>query len=389
MAQHVQSLKAEQGVATPPHRLRLFERYRRVRNDLVARPAFQRWASGFLLTRWVARRQANALFQLTTGFTHSQILYAGVRLGIFDNLKDGPRSASDIGQHAGMSSDATLRLLRSMAALRLVLQDRRERWWLDDLGAVVAGNRGIQAMIRHHPMLYRDLADPVRLLRDPSLETETERFWRYGGKTAESAEAAEQATAYSELMEASNDLIAAEIVRSYDFGRHRIVLDVGGGNGAFLSAVGQNFARPQLWLFDLPDVAELARQRFERSGLSPRAQCFGGDFFHNDIPTGADCITLVRVLCDHDDAAAQTLLRNIRQAMRPGDRMLIAEPMAGINTDGSVLAAYFGMYFLAMRSGRCRTPQQICELLHSAGFRAPRRRRTAMPLFADLIVAHV
>ena len=97
--------------------------------------------------------------------------------------------------------------------------------------------------------------------------------------------------------------------------------------------------------------------------------------------------SLVRVLHDHDDAPALALLRAIHAALPPAGTLIIAEPMAG--TPGAEPAgdAYFGMYLLAMGSGRPRTAGEIAALLHQAGFARSRALRTAMPLTVRLIVA--
>ena len=95
------------------------------------------------------------------------------------------------------------------------------------------------------------------------------------------------------------------------------------------------------------------------------------------------------MLCDHEDAAVLALLRAIRAAMGPQDTLLIAEPMAGTDDDRRFAAAYFEFYFLAMRSGHCRTPAHLRDLLRQAGFSRISERRTGMPLFAGLLVARV
>ena len=63
--------------------------------------------------------------------------------------------------------------------------------------------------------------------------------------------------------------------------------------------------------------------------------------------------------------------------------------MAGTDDDRRFAAAYFEFYFLAMRSGHCRTPAHLRDLLRQAGFSRISERRTGMPLFAGLLVARV
>ncbi|QYU67347.1 hypothetical protein J4558_20800 [Leptolyngbya sp. 15MV] len=112
-----------------------------------------------------------------------------------------------------------------------------------------------------------------------------------------------------------------------------------------------------------------------------------GDFFRDPLPTGYDCMTLVRILHDHDDAPCLALLARIRAALPPGGTLLIAEPLA--QTPGAVAMghAYFGMYLWAMRSGRPRTGEELGAMLRQAGFRDWRRVDTRQPLVTSVIVA--
>ena len=52
----------------------------RLRTRVISNPRFQRWAAASPLTRFIARRQARALFDLCAGFVYSQVLAAFVQL---------------------------------------------------------------------------------------------------------------------------------------------------------------------------------------------------------------------------------------------------------------------------------------------------------------------
>ncbi|WP_029059914.1 methyltransferase [Stappia stellulata] len=373
---------------TRPAARSLAARLRGWRNRLIASASFQNRVASLPGLRWIARRNARDLFRINAGFLYSQILFAAVESGLLTRLRDGGRSADALAAACGLAPAPMERLLIAAQGLKLVTRLGDGTWWLDDLGAVVAGNPGIAAMIRHHAMVYRDLSDPLALLTSTE-ETETSRFWAYAG--AQDAARIDPATAaaYSDLMHLSQDLIATEVLRAYDFSPHAGLLDIGGGDGTFLSAVAARHPALDLLLFDLPAVAERAEAAMQARGLGARTRCFGGSFFDDPLPSGADCLSLVRVLCDHEDAAVLALLRTIRAAMSEQDTLLIAEPMAGTDDDRRFAAAYFEFYFLAMRSGHCRTPAHLRDLLKQAGFSRIFERRTSMPLFAGLLVARV
>jgi demethylspheroidene O-methyltransferase len=357
------------------------------RDGLLMSPGFQRWAAGFPPTRWIARRRARALFDLCAGFVYSQALLAGVRLGLFETLAKGPQSAAILSLAMNLPLDGTLLLLRAGIALRLVERRRGDRYGLGALGAALASNPGIGAMIEHHAMLYADLQDPVRLLRGECPSTELARYWAYAVADQPAELGSSAVAGYSTLMALSQPMVAAEVIAAYPLGRHKCLLDVGGGEGAFLSEVAARVPNLQLMLFDLPAVAERASARFAAKGLVHRARAFGGDFVADALPTGADIVSLVRVLHDHDDATVLAVLQAIRRVMPPDGTLLIAEPMSGTQGAEPVGDAYFGFYLMAMQRGRPRTPEELKQLLAKTGFGAFRMAPTNTPLVTSLLVA--
>lgn len=354
------------------------------RNRLLAAPGFQRFATRFPLTRPIARRRARGLFDLVAGFTYSQILAACIQTRLLDLLGDRPLDTAAIAAAIDLPPEGADRLLRAAAALKLV-EPLGAAWTLGSDGAALRGNPGIAEMVAHHHLLYADLTDPIGLLRRGGGGGALSRHWHY----AESSGAGDETAVapYSALMAASQPMVAAQAIDAYRFDRHNRLLDVGGGEGAFLCAVGARVPRLDLALFDLPAVGDRARRRFDSAGLASRASIHGGNFLTDALPMGHDLISLIRVLHDHDDAPALTLLRAVYAALPPGGTVFIAEPMA--QTPGAEPAgdAYFGFYLLAMGSGRPRSPHEIGALLRLAGFDKVTLRRTAMSLTARVITA--
>ena len=288
----------------------LLDRARDWRDRMVADPAFRRWAARFPFTQPIARRRARALFDLCAGFVYSQVLAACVRLRVFDLLSDGPKTAQAVAARTDLPPDAAVRLLEAAAALGLAARRSGERYGLGPLGAAMVGNPGLAAMVEHHALLYADLRDPVALLRGAAA-TGLARYWPYagGGAAAAVGLGPAEVAPYSALMAASQPLVAEEVLGAYDLRRHRRLLDVGGGEGGFLCAAGAAAPDLRLVLFDLPAVAERARARLGAAGLGDRATAVGGDFLADPLPRGADVVSLVRVLHDHDDGGALALLR--------------------------------------------------------------------------------
>jgi demethylspheroidene O-methyltransferase len=363
------------------------ERWLGLRDRLLASPRFQSWAASFPLTRPIARRRARALFDLCAGFVYSQILLACVQLRLFEILAEGPQDLPALAARLALSETAALRLLRAAETLHLVERRDLGRYGLGNQGAALLGNPGIAAMIEHHAMLYADMADPVALLRGERPETALGRYWPYAGAHQPSQLGGEEVAGYTTLMDASQGFIAGDVLDAYSLKRHRRLLDVAGGEGAFLCAAAHRWSHLRVVLFDLPAVAERARLRFEREGLAERAQAVGGDVMRDPLPSGADVASLVRVIHDHNDEAALTILRAVRQALPPDGTLLIAEPMSGTPGAEPVGDAYFGFYLLAMGSGRPRTASELREMLGEAGFNQVREVAARRPILTRVMVA--
>ncbi len=319
---------------------------------------------------------------------YSQVLHAVVRLGLLEALREGPQSVADIASEIALSHPATQRLLDAATSLKLVERRRENKFGLGVHGASLIGNPGVAAMVKHHALLYRDLADPIALLRGEHDATELSQFWSYAGKQSKPSDDA-QVAAYSNLMASSISLITEDIFEAYPLASHRRLLDVAGGEGAFLEAAAANAPNLSLTLFDLPPVAARAQKRFERAGLSSRASVFGGDVFRDPLPEGADLISLIRVIHDHDDEEALQILRSARRALRSGGILILAEPMAGTSGAEAMGAAYFGFYLMAMGQGRPRTAEQLSALILAAGFDRVRPRATRRPMLSGMLLGEV
>lgn len=347
------------------------------RNALLASPRFRSWAASFPLTRPIARRRAKAMFDINAGFIYSQIALAMVETGLIVRLADGPVSTEEAAHLADLPVEATDRLLKAAASLELAERVRDGRYMLGALGAALHGNRGIAEMIDHHRHLYADLADPVGLLRRGGGGGALAKYWAYAQANDPAASAGGSVAAYSELMAASQGMVAEQVVAAYDFGKHRRLLDVGGGQGVFVRAVKSANPEIDIALFDLPAVAARAGD----------IATHGGNFFEDDLPIGFDLISLVRILHDHDDLPAMKLLRNIARALPSGGRLMIAEPMAETSGAESMGDGYFGFYLWAMGSGRPRSFAEIGAMLRSAGFTQIRQIRNDLPLITRIVVA--
>ena len=328
----------------------------------------------------IARAEGRALFSIVSGFAQSQALLALVELRILHLLAEGPATADALARRAGLAPDRMHILLQAGAALKLMTA-RRGLWHLSARGGAFLAVPGLDAMVRHHGAFYADLADPVALLRGQS-ETALARFWPYvfgaGGATDPAVTAL-----YSGLMADSQGLVAADTLALFDFADVRHLMDIGGGTGAFLRAIGLAHPHLRLTLFDLPAVVAGARFGL----MTDRVTIHPGSFRDDPLPIGADAISLVRVLYDHADATVAALLARAHAALPPGGRIIISEPMSGGVRPDPATDVYFALYTMAMQTGRTRSAAEIATMLHNAGFVSVRQHPGFRPFVTSVVSA--
>ncbi|MBU3619337.1 methyltransferase [Polynucleobacter sp. JS-Fieb-80-E5] len=358
------------------------------RNRLIASPNFQRWATRFPLTRWIVRRQASDIFDLMAGFVYTQVLLACTQLNLFDILANGALSFGDLQKQVSLKPAGLRRLLDAAVAIQLLVKRSEDRYALSMKSAPLVGNIAILDMVKHHADFYRDLSDPISLLQGDKSSVALNEYWSY--ITPEQGAAPENLSAetvadYSRLMAHTQSLVTDEIIDAYPMGRHHMVLDIGGGQGAFIKRLANRYPHLTFKLFDIPGVAELSNAHFKEIGLSDRARAVGGNFFQDPLPKDCDLATLVRVIFDHDDVRVKQLLANVFDALTPGGTLLLAEPMAETKGFEAMGHAYFGFYLLAMGRGRPRTEAEISGLLRQAGFTGIKLLNSYMPLNAQIL----
>lgn len=356
-------------------------------NRLAANPSFRAWAARFPLTRAISRRQTQSLFDLCAGFTYSKILESFVTAGMLDALKHGPMSLADIARQTGLETSMTDRLVRAAAALGLAQHFGDDTYGLGLNGAALVDNPGVIAMIRHHQDFYRDLEDPLALLKGNSAQTRLNQCWAYLSPDHAETLTSDIASDYSDIMAQSQIMISEIVTSSFDFTKHKRIMDVGGGTGVFLEHVANAAPGAELTLFDLPQVANLAIDRLTEIGLAGRINSVGGDFASGDLPGNQDLITLVRVAYDHPDSRVEPLLRSCYKALSPNGALIIAEPLSGDPHPHKTADAYFGFYLLAMGSGKTRRFSEHRALLTRAGFKHVDLIKTVQPALAGIVIA--
>jgi spermidine synthase len=307
--------------------------------------------------------------RLVVGFSVSIAVSAVAELRIADHLANGPKTAYDLARLSGADEHFLRRVLRYLASEGVFAEQAGDVFALTDrsqwLRSDVAGSLRPRAAFSGSALSWTAwgrLLDAVR--------TGTSAFrLAYGQGLFDHARSHPDAAAtFNAFMAEQTAASVRAVLEAYSFAGVRDMVDVGGGHGALVAGVLRAHADLRGVLFDLPEVVATARPWLERAEVADRCRAIGGDFFEA-VPTGADLYALKFILHDWPDAECVRILRNCRQAMAPGGRVLIVEHVVP-EVSGPHVARFMDINMLVMTSGgRERTRHEFAQLLAAAGLR--------------------
>lgn len=164
----------------------------------------------------------------------------------------------------------------------------------------------------------------------------------------------------------ANDLLA----RYVDFGKTRLLVDVGGGNGTNLLAVATRHRHLQGRVFDLPSICAKAAQHFEDRHMADRLSTESGNVFTDAFPDGADAFMFCHFLCIWSKAENLAFLKKAYDKLSSGGRVIVFDIMGNDSGDGPLAAAMGSPYFitLATGTGMIYMKNEYEDLCRQAGF---------------------
>ncbi len=309
------------------------------------------------------------LLKLTSaGLIVSRSIYVAAELGIADLLKAGPRSTEQLA-HATKTDPPTLyRVLRALASVGIFAETRPGVFKLTPLADYLRTDKpgSMRAWARYagadfQQPIWGAMVESVRNGRSAYENVHGVRFFEWMEAHPEAELRFDEAM--TSLTSITNPLFAV----SYDFSGIGTLMDIAGGHGSLLATILR--ANPQLQgiLFDLPQVIAGARQEaaLNDPAVASRRSFVAGSFFE-EIPATADSSMMKWILHDWNDDEVTAILQNVRQALRPGGKLLVIE-MVIIPGNAPSPGKLLDLAMLTQTGGKERTETEYRRLFAAAG----------------------
>jgi hypothetical protein len=307
------------------------------------------------------------LYEHTAGLAKTQVVATCVALGLAEKLAEGPQTLARLAEAAAVPPEALSRFLRVAAAMGLVRKRRGRFVSTRQTRALHPAARGTMAPFATYMAsdgnvrAWSQLTQVVRTGEDAFTAQHSRNVWAW------LAEHPDDEAVFAAAMAALAQAEAPMVARAYPFDQFACLCDVGGGQGALLTAILQQHRTLRGMLFDSDSVVGAAAPHVRTSAVAPRLTLHAGDFFEA-VPPGADAYLLRHVLHDWPDAACRRILGNCRRAMQPGHRLLLLDTQLEPGS-ADPLGAMKDLTMAVVCGGQERGRQQMQALLQACGFR--------------------
>src|SRR6516165_5297664 len=256
------------------------------------------------------------IMKVAMGFMASKHLFAASEIGLFEALSSGAASLQELSSRIGVPARTLGIVTAAMVSLGLIEQDGNLYRHSEVAAANLAGNSGrdLRPMLRYFDKIlwqnWEKLAEAVRTDQGQP---------RFGKFTRE------QQQIFSDGVEAVTTSAAMAVAASYDFGRHRSIIDVAGGTGSFLVHVLRRNSSLKGTLFELPGACAVARQKLAELPEGARINIVEGDVFKDPLPGDHDVLIVANTIHIFSVAHNIELFRKMRAHVQSGTRLLLAD----------------------------------------------------------------
>jgi len=304
----------------------------------------------------------DAIFQVATGFMAAKHLFVANEVGLFEHLAPGPTTLDTVAQRTGVPR-RTLRILAdAMVALGFV--EKQGEHYQNGLVAATFLSGGTPIDLRPFLRLWNQLSYPRWMQLEAAVRTDQALFGAL-------AFTEEQQRIFSEGVAAftAGTAQAQALATAYDFGRHRRILDLGGGTGSFLLALLPRHSGLAATLFEMPTAAAVARQHLASTPYAGRITVVAGDFFTDVIPAEHDAILIANVVHHYASDRIRTLFRRLRERVPEDARLLLVDLWTNPTHTQPLFAALMAAEFLINSGGDVYSTAEIRQWLHETGWR--------------------
>lgn len=302
------------------------------------------------------------IWETITAHQRSAALKAGVELGIFDALGNGPVTAAELACGAAVAERA-MRILCDFLTVHGLITKANGRYSHTPTSAMFLDSHSPASMAPTLPFLMND-----KIMKATSLLTETIRQNRTALEEPLAGDEVREwvmfARTMQPIMAAAAEFIAGVILRE---GTPTKVLDVAASHGLFGMAVARLAPQCEIVAQDFPSVLQVTAENARAAGIP--ITLLPGSAFTAELGTGYDAVIVTNLFHHFEPKDNIALMKRFRMALRPGGRMLTLEFVPNEDRVSPPVPASFSLMMLVNTpAGDAYTMAEYSQMLEAAGF---------------------
>lgn len=305
------------------------------------------------------------LVDLASGYWNSFAIGAALDTGLFTELSEGEQDAESLAEKMSCALPPLTALLNSLCGMGLLSKngDRygfhpQQKAFLDPaspenmLGAF-AFNRDLAGLWMRLPDCIRS-GKPV-IPDNPHLGGDPERTRRF-----------------VEGMHSRAGLMARNLLPCLQPAPGSKILDVGGGPGTFSLKLAERDPSLHITVLDLPPIVQAAADIHAGKAALERITFLGGDYHTAPYPQEQDVILYCGALHQEPDEGLDGLLEKMKEALKPGGKLVVVDLMLDPDRTTPVYSALFEINMMLMRpQSKVHSSEELIQRLERLGFHTP------------------
>jgi len=290
------------------------------------------------------------------------VLYTSVELEIYTKVSQGINTIKKISKELNIKEEGIKRLLNACVALKLL--NKNEEIYSN-------ASESNQFLVKEKPSYYGDMIimhgkrNSLEHLKDFILNESQNRE-----VLKERMQDTEQAKIFTRAMHNNAVGPAMILSKKFDFSKHKRILDLGGGSGAYSITLTKEYPNLVAIVFDLENVCEVAKEYIEKTNSKDKVKTIVGDFFKDNFPKEIDIVLLSQILHSWSIEKNQELLKKAYNALPKDGIVIINDFLLNEDKTSPLYPTLFALnMFTRSKEGNAYTESEVKDMLKNAGFK--------------------
>jgi hypothetical protein len=302
-----------------------------------------------------------ALFDTFLPLVQARAIMAGLRLGVFEGLRENGQTCEELARALALDPDALELVLRMLTGAGYLVREG-ERYTLSETAGqtlLADAPARVTAWVGLHENAWdwlRGTNDVVRSGQGIDLHGQL-------------GDAADWLTYQSAMLEMARQLgpLVAPLVPVKPGAR--TLLDLAGAHGLFGALICREHPPMRSTVLDLPDAVEQSRRLAQQEGLDDLVTHRSGDALSDELGDGHDVVFLGNILHHFTPAQVEHLLGRVKSALSPAGTIAIWEVRRPERDDPpDIVGDAYALFFRLTSTARCYTTSEYLDWLEAAGF---------------------